>query len=161
MSGKLTLESGGGWKHTVPVTALSILAALAAAWFVATQLRLTGWTLTIAAALTAYVVFRMLYGLLDRALPSTIPIRTADWSLTEDALTLDGQTIPRDTIRQVHCWPNRDALGHSLPGWSVNIETTGRNQLLRSLAEGPLADRSVQQLHDLVDALGYGVRWPE
>ena len=132
------------------------------------------WTLTIAAAALLPAMYWvpalaarrgliswMLYGLLDRALPSTIPIRTVDWSLTEDALTLGGQAIPRDTIRQVHCWPNRDALGHSLPGWTVNIETTGKNRVLRSVRSGAEAETSERLLRELVETLGYGACLPE
>ena len=43
----------------------------------------------------------------------------------------------------------------------MNIETTGKNQLLRSLTEGEEVDHSVRQLRALVVALGYGAQWQE
>ena len=61
----------------------------------------------------------------------------------------------------MYCWPNRDALGHTGAGWTINIETTGKNQVLRSLTEGEDLERSVGQLRALVEALGYGSRWEE
>ena len=44
-------------------------------------------------------------------------------------------------------------------GWVVNIETTGKNRVFRSLAEGEDADRSARSLEELVCALGYQHQW--
>ena len=88
-------------------------------------------------------------------------IKTSSWRVTPDTLYLGETAIPRSSIRQVYCWPNRDALGHKGTGWTINIETTGKNQVLRSLTEGEDLERSVQQLRAMVVALGYGDRWEE
>ena len=160
MSGELILETNQNWKRVVPALLLSCIAAGALSVALLNLVHLEGMGLAVTAALVVYVLFRIFYPALEKRMPGG-GSRTAVWTITGTDLTLEGRTIPLRSIKNVYCWPNRDALGHSLPGWSVNIETTGRNQLLRSVAEGPLADRSVQQLHDLVDALGYGVRWPE
>lgn len=167
MSGKLTLASGSVGKHVTMITVLSAAGALALLSVMALCLRqyltveLSTGAEAVVLAILAYVAFRVLYGILGRALPGDTQIRTVAWAINGGVLTLDGKAIPLGSIRQVHCWPNRDALGHSLPGWTVNIETTGRNQLLRSVAEGPAEELSARQLHALVDALGYGNRWPE
>ena len=67
---------------------------------------------------------------------------------------------PLRSIKNVYCWPNRDALGVTNPGWTVNIKTTGKNLLLRSLREGEEAERSALRLRALVVALGYEDNWP-
>jgi len=167
MTGKLTLASGSGGKQTILTTVLSAAGSLALLSILALVLRqyltveLSRGAEAVLLAILAYVTFRVLYGVLGKALPGDTQIRTAAWVIEGGVLTLDGKPIPLDSIRQVHCWPNRDALGHSLPGWTVNIETTGQNRLLRSVAEGPAEALSTRQLHALVDALGYGNRWPE
>ena len=66
-------------------------------------------------------------------------------------LTLGETEIPQKTIKMVYCW-EKDG------DWTVNIETTGKNQLLRSV-EGDA--RSVRQLYALVDALGFRSQWRE
>lgn len=163
MSGKLTLENGGGWKRTVPVLLLTMAAALALTWLAAacvlSRLSLDGMSFTIVAVLIAYVLFRAFYPLFSRLVPGEEVLRTVSWTLTEEALTIGGDVIPRNTIRQVHCWPNRDALGNRFAGWTVNIETTGKNRLLRSVTDEKLAESSAQHLRELVAALGYGSRW--
>ena len=78
-----------------------------------------------------------------------------------DTLVLGEVSIPRESIKMVHCWPNRDSLGFSTPGWTVNIETDGKNQVLRTLTEGSPAETSAALLRELVVALGYGRNWPE
>ena len=66
-------------------------------------------------------------------------------------LTLGETEIPQKTIKMVYSW-EKDG------DWTVNIETTGKNQLLRSV-EGDA--RSVRQLYALVDALGFRSQWRE
>ena len=122
------------------------------------RLSLTGMGLAITAALTAYVLFRVLYPIFDQAFSKGERGEGGTWRVTPDTLYLNDAAIPRNTIKMVHCWPNRDALGHAGTGWTVNIETTGKNQLLRSV-EGDA--RSVRQLYALVDALGYRSQWRE
>jgi hypothetical protein len=53
----------------------------------------------------------------------------------------------------VHCWQKNGA-------WTINIETTGKNRLLKS-ADGADAEDSIQSLYDLVEALGYRSQWKE
>ncbi len=158
MSGKLMIEGKGGGRRTALLVALSAAAALGLCLALLPLLAegsglggVRGGLL----ALTAYAGFRVFYGWLGKA--GAPAGRTVSWELTADALILDGRSIPRASLRQVHCWPNRDALGHSLPGRTVNIETSGGNLLLRSAAEAP--EESERQLRALVEALGYGDRW--
>ena len=151
LSGTLVLEARSG-----RAAALSVLCAtLLTAGLLSLTLRrvsLTGWSLGIAAAVLAYVLYRVLYPELSRLFGGGV--RRAAWTLTADALTLDGRTVPREAIIKVHVWPSRDALGHTLSGWTVNIETTGRNLLLRSLAAGADAAESKAELERLASALG-------
>ena len=110
-------------------------------------------------ALTAYLLFRLLYPAISALLPGGQ--QSVSWSVTATELRLGGQTVDRDTIKMVHCWPGRDALGNRRSGYTVNIETAGKNFLLRSAAEGQDAEKSAAQLRALVSALGYGRQWPE
>ena len=101
----------------------------------------------------AYVLFRLLYPAALRRFPGG-GTRTVTWTVTADALSVDGRTVPRSDVREVHIWPGRDALGHPLPGWTVNIETAGKNIFLR------VPDGDGGELRALITALGYGDRWP-
>ena len=125
------------------------------------RLSLTGMGLAITAALTAYVLFRVLYPIFDQMFSKGERGEGGTWRVTPDTLYLNDAAIPRNTIKMVHCWPNRDALGHTEAGWTVNIEAQGKNQVLRSLKEGEDVERSARQLRALVIALGYQSRWPE
>lgn len=96
-------------------------------------------------AAVAYVLCRVLYGRLN---PSG-SVRRIAWALSDTELVIDGRTIPRTSIRKVHCWPNRDAFGHERPGRVVNIETGRQNTLLRSAD----TDAAAHELETLVRAL--------
>ena len=159
MSGKLTLENGGGWKHTVPAVLLSAAAALVLTWLLMSRVALSEMPFAIVSVLIAYVLFRVFYPAVSHLIPQQDVLRTVRWTLTGGALTIGDDVIPRDTIRQVHCWPNRDALGNRFAGWTVNIETTGKNRLLRSVTDEKLAESSARHLRELVEALGYGRVW--
>ena len=74
--------------------------------------------------------------------------QTVRWTLTEDTLRLGKDAIPRQSIRMVHCWKRGDRH-------VVNIETTGRNHVLR----GVPGQESDEALRALVEALGYGRKW--
>lgn len=160
MSGELMLKKSDSGRYV-----LTLLLACAAAgvltWIALSRLHMEGLALTVTAALLCYVLFRVLYPAVSQLLGKGEAVRTVTWTVTGGTLVLDGRNIPLDSIKQVHCWPNRDALGHSEPGWTVNIETTGKNQVLRSLKEGENVERSARQLRALVIALGYQSRWPE
>ena len=161
MTGKLILEAEGNWKRT----ALVWLAAFAVTVVIVVPLSfcvpLEGLAGGAIIAVATYVLMRCAYRLFSTLLPQRETMRRAERTVTEDTLILDGKTIPRGSIRNVHCWPNRDSLGYSRPGWTVNIETDGKNELLRSLAEGAPAETSAALLRELVVALGYGRSWPE
>ena len=161
MSGELLLENNGRWKRIVPAVLVTCLLTGGVMALCLRRLSLTGMGLAITAALTAYVLFRVLYPIFDQAFSKGERGEGGTWRVTPDTLYLNDAAIPRNTIKMVHCWPNRDALGHAGTGWTVNIETTGKNHLLRSLTGGEDADRSIRQLRALVVALGYGVRWQE
>lgn len=140
MSGELTIQERS-LKAELATLLLSGAAAAALTLVLFRFLRVGGPTAGAAGALSAYVAYRVLYGALN---PSTS--RRIAWALTDAELCLDGKTIPRASVRGVYCWPNRDALGHTRPGWVVNIETGRRNTLLRS--------EDAQALETLVRALG-------
>ncbi len=160
MNGKLILESRGGWKTALPFV-LALAAAVLADLLAARYLPATGgFARSALLAAMTYIWFRLFYYAFSVLLPKDTRSRTVTWTLTEETLTLDGETIPRKNIRQVHCWPNRDALGFDHGGWKVNLEIAGGNRLLRSVKEGPAAEVSARQLRELVEALGYGSRWP-
>ena len=157
MSGELILENGSWWR-----TALALVLSCATAGGVTAlaiyRLPLEGLPMLVLAALLAYALFRLVYPGFMKLFPQQRDC-SLTWTVTPDTLTLGRTVIPRDTIKQVHCWPTRDARGNAGAGWTVNIETTGKNALLRSLTEGEEADRSVRQLRALVVALGCGAQW--
>ena len=158
MSGELTLEKSGWPRLAATVAAVCALDA-ALMVFLLPHLHLTGMAQAVVCALTAYLLFRLLYPAISALLPRGQ--QSVSWSVTATELRLGGQTVDRDAIKMVHCWPGRDALGNRRSGYTVNIETAGKNFLLRSAAEGQDAEKSAAQLRALVSALGYGRQWPE
>ncbi len=160
MSGEVLLKHHAWWQ-VLPAMALSLAAAGGLTWMVISRLPLEGLAMAAVSALLAYALFRCLYPVFTGLLGGRKAVEPTPWTCTEDALVLGGDRIPRESIRMVHCWQDRDALGNRSAGWVVNIETTGRNRLLRSLDEGADAEQSVQQLRALVTALGYGSQWNE
>lgn len=158
MSGELTLEKSGWPRLATTVAAVCALDA-ALMVFLLPHLHLTGMAQAVVCALTAYLLFRLLYPAISALLPGGQ--QSVSWSVTATELRLGGQTVDRDAIKMVHCWPGRDALGNRRSGYTVNIETAGKNFLLRSAAEGQDAEKSAAQLRALVSALGYGRQWPE
>lgn len=158
MSGELTLEKSGWPRMAATVAAVCALDA-ALMVFLLPHLHLTGMAQAVVCALTAYLLFRLLYPAISALLPGGQ--QSVSWSVTATELRLGGQTVDRDAIKMVHCWPGRDALGNRRSGYTVNIETAGKNFLLRSAAEGQDAEKSAAQLRALVSALGYGRQWPE
>ena len=158
MSGELTLEKSGWPRLAATVAAVCALDA-ALMVFLLPHLHLTGMAQAVVCALTAYLLFRLLYPAISALLPGGQ--QSVSWSVTATELRLGGQTVDRDTIKMVHCWPGRDALGNRRSGYAVNIETAGKNFLLRSAAEGQDAEKSAAQLRALVSALGYSRQWPE
>ena len=161
MTGKLILEAEGTWKRIALVWLLSIAVTLAIVIPLSAAVPWEGLSRGAVLAIAAYVLMRCAYRLFFTLLPQRETMRTVTWTVTEDALVLDGKIIPRSAIRNVHCWPNRDSLGYSAPGWTVNIETDGKNELLRSLTDGSPAETSAALLRELVAALGYDRNWPE
>ena len=157
MSGELTLEKSGWPRLAATVAAVCALDA-ALMVFLLPHLHLTGMAQAVVCALTAYLLFRLLYPAISALLPGGQ--QSVSWSVTATELRLGGQTVDRDAIKMVHCWPGRDALGNRRSGYTVNIETAGKNFLLRSAAEGQDAEKSAAQLRALVSALGYGRQWP-
>lgn len=161
MSGKLLLEPDAQWGRSVPAAIVSVLASflLVVVSYSAleTRVELEGIAFQVAAVVTAYILFRFIYpvvaGWMGRGEEQTLP-----WTLTEQTLTLGTVSIPRDKIRKVHCWPGRNALGQSTGNMVVNIETTGKNRVLRTLS-GDRAQESADALEQLVRALGYGADW--
>lgn len=81
------------------------------------------------------------------------PNMALPWCIANGVFMLGETRIPLKTIKMVYCWQRGSA-------WTINIETTGRNQLLRSV-DGPDKEESVQRLYELVDALGYRSQWKE
>ena len=163
MSGTLLVENERRWQRTLPAVLLSAVGAGVLTWFTFSRLP-EGWFSSELAqvacmALLAYMLFRVLYPAVSRMMPGGDAARTVAWTVSGDTLTLDGAELPRGAIKMVHVWPNRDALGIRGGGWVVNIETTGKNRVFRSLGGGADADRSARSLEELVSALGYERQW--
>lgn len=142
MSGEITIKERD-WKAEIFMLALAFVVALVFASLVLPLFDLPPIASGALSGLAAYAAARVGYG---RFRPGGA-VRRIAWELTDAALVLDGRTIPRDAIRAAHCWRNRDAFGHTLPGLIVNIETGQRNALLRSADGG-------EELARLVHALG-------
>ena len=113
MSGKLLLEPDAQWGRSVPAAIISVLASflLVVVSYSAleTQVELDGIAFQVAAVVTAYILFRFIYpvvaGWMGRGEEQTIP-----WTLTEESLTIGPRSIPRQSIRKVHCWPDRKSV---------------------------------------------------
>lgn len=157
MSGEVTIKSSSGWQSRL--LALIITAAVTLAVMIPIMRTLetraqTGMMTQIGIAILVPVLIWLLYPQMMKLLPgSAKKNQTLPWSIQNGTLTLGGAVIPQNTIKMVHCWQKEDA-------WTINIETTGKNYLLRSV-EGEQAARSVRQLYALVDALGYRSQWRE
>jgi len=155
MSGELTLQNRSGWR-----TLLAVLLTAAVTLLVMTPLARmlrdrTGMMTQLGIAILAPVLIWLLQPQMMKLLPGgSHDVRTVHWTIQDGVLTLGHVVIPQGTIKMVHCWQKE---GH----WTINIETTGKNYLLRSVKEGKEAACSVQQLYGLVDALGYGSQWRE
>lgn len=158
MSGELLLEKRG---RVLPALALSVLVT-AGVVLLCMRYAPRGKSAVLAAggALLAYVLFRALYPAMESLFPGS---RDAGgtWRVTEETLYLNDRAIPRREIRQVYCWPNRNALGQRGTGWTVNLETDRGHTVLRSLTGGAEAERSAAQLRAMVIALGFGAAWRE
>ncbi len=162
MTGELILKNGKRWKRTLPAVLLTALATFLLVWLLVARKGTSDMLLGIMVVVLAYVLFRSLYPALVSILPGGDAVERLPWKITGDALVLGEETVALDNIRQVHCWPNRDALGHQLSGWIVNIETVkGKNHVLCSLDEGSGVEESVESLHQLVAALGFESQWTE
>ena len=158
MSGELTLEKTN-WMGTLFAVLVSVLIAGGLTVLIMSRLHVTGLGQAVTAGLGAYVIFRLLYPMTAGMFPGGRAETTR--TVTADKLVLGQREIPRSAIKMVHCWPNRDALGHQGAGWTVNIETTGKNELLRSRTGEKEAKQSARQLRALVVALRYGSAWAE
>ena len=163
MTGELILKNGKRWKQILPAVVLTVVATFACVWPLIHHVKAAGMMKGIMAALITYILFRTLYPALAGMMPGGAKVLRTAWSVTGDALTIGEDRIALADIKLVHCWPNRDALGHQLSGWIVNIETKPghKNRILYSLDEGQEVETSVERLHELVTALGYGARWVE
>ena len=161
MTGKLIVKGGADWKRTLLVGGLSGIVSVVLVLLLVRRLPLSGMAQMLVVALLTYVILRVFFRTFSSLIPQKQTGQTLDWTLDEKTLTLGEDTIPLESIRQVHCWPNRDAMGYDLPGWKVNIETSGKNRLLCTLTEGEEMEESVRRLRRLVAALGYGYNWVE
>ena len=146
MSGEIRLETGG-WRQWVPwllSLAVSVPLLFLAVSYMARR-GLAGWGLQIGSAVIALALY---WGLKSYLTPLFAGGgRTVRWTLTEDALDLGGDIIPRVSIRKVYCWKKGE-------NHIVNIETDGKKHLL--LRPAPGGDEA---LRALVEALGYGRNW--
>ena len=148
MSGEISVKKRD-WKKELLMMAVIFGIAFTLTGIFMRFLTLQPLTRGAVGALVAYLIAREGY----RRLYPGGTVRRIAWTLTDAELTLDGESIPRTSIRAVHCWENRNAFGQSRPGWVVNIETTHQNKLLRSAdAEG-----AADELATLVKALGGNV----
>lgn len=173
MSGTILIAGGSG-RRTLAQLALTLavtFAVLCLVWPLALPAlerveveqvwgirNMTGLVRGVLAALGAYVVFALVRYLLEKLMPGDHGAVRMPWRVAGGTLTLGERAIPLNTIRQVHCWPGRNILGQSTGNMVVNIETTGKNRVLRTLS-GARAEESAASLEQLVRALGYGDAW--
>ena len=163
MTGELILENGG-WKRRLPAAAATAVLALLVVWpAVKLMVRrgVHGLMLQVSTAVLALVLWWVLYPVVSRLFSKREGREPVRWTLTGDRLTIGEDVISLDTIKTVHCWTNRSALGTADGGLTINIETTGKNRVLRSVRSGAEAETSERLLRELVEALGYGARLPE
>ena len=163
MTGELILENGG-WKRRLPAAAATAVLALLVVWpAVKLMVRrgVHGLMLQISTAVLALVLWWVLYPAVRRLFSKREGREPVRWTLTGDRLTIGEDVISLDTIKTVHCWTNRSALGTADGGLTINIETTGKNRVLRSVRSGAEAETSERLLRELVETLGYGARLPE
>ena len=156
MSGELIVKSKSGSRGVLSflITAAALLAVmLPLARLLRAQLE-KGTMTQIGFAILVPVLIVVLRPELEKLLPGGKQgVVTMPWAIHGGILTLGETEIPLKTIKRVYCWQKDSA-------WTINIETTGRNQLLRSVG-GPEEEESVQRLYELVDALGYRSQWKE
>ena len=159
--GHLLLAADADVKRTLIATAGAVACAAVISMVLLRYMPHSGPTAAVGTAILAYVLYRVFYKSFFAMMAEKKLQGHMRWFVTKEEVVLGPTVIDRSAIRNVHCWPNRDALGNVLGGWTVNIETTGKNHLLRSLKEGPDMERSVNSLHALVEAMGYGRNWKE
>lgn len=156
MSGELIVKNNDSKKNLLSflITAVVVLAVmLPLARMLRTQLE-KGTMTQIGFAILIPVLIVVLRPEMMKLLPGgKTPVATIPWTIQNRVLMLGDVEIPQKTIKMVHCW-QKDGV------WTINIETTGKNQLLRS-AEDAEAEDSIQSLYELVDALGYRSQWKE
>ena len=173
MSGTILISAGNG-RRTILKLALTMAATAAAVyllWPLAAPLlervemgsawgfaNMTELARGLLVAVGVYVLFSLLGYLFEQLLPARGTTASIPWRVEAGTLTLGGDALPLKTIRQVHCWPGRNILGQSTGNMVVNIETTGKNRVLRTLS-GQQAEESAASLERLVRALGYGSAW--
>ena len=163
MTGELILENGG-WKRRLPAAAATAVLALLVVWpAVKLMVRrgVHGLMLQISTAVLALVLWWVLYPAVSRLFSKREGREPVRSTLTGDRLTIGEDVIPLGTVKTVHCWANRSALGTADGGLTVNIETSGKNRVLRSLRSGQEAETSDRLLRELVEAMGYGARLPQ
>lgn len=155
MSGELTIKHSGGWKRRL--LALAITAAVIILLMVPVVRMLKdslqgSVVLQMVVAIVVSVLIWLLHPQMMNLLPGEkAPSETLRWTVQNGMLTLGDTVIPQKSIKMVYCWQKDE-------NWTINIETTGKNHLLRSV-DGDA--RSVRQLYALVDALGYRSQWRE
>lgn len=158
MSGELIVKNNDSKKSLLAflITAAVVLAVMIPMARVLLTRAQTGLMTQIAIAVLVPVLIVVLQPEMTKLLSggkNKNTVATIPWSIRNRVLTLGDVEIPQKNIKMVHCWQKNGA-------WTINIETTGKNQLLRS-AEGADAEDSIQSLYDLVDALGYRSQWKE
>ena len=157
MSGELIVKNKNGSKSALSflITAVVVLAVmLPMARMLLTRME-TGLMTQIGIAVLVPVLIVVVRPEMEKLISGgkQQTARTLPWAITKGTLLLGETEIPLKSIKMVYCWQKGSA-------WTINIETTGKNQLLRSV-DGPEEEESVQRLYELVDALGYRSQWKE
>ena len=156
MSGELIVKNKGGSKSVLSflVTAALVLVVMLPMAHVMKGLLEKGTMTQIGFAILIPVLIVVIRPQTERLFSSGKQVtKTLPWSISGGILMLGETEIPMKTIKMVYCWQKGSA-------WTINIETTGKNQVFRSVG-GPDEEESVQRLYELVDALGYRSQWKE
>lgn len=147
--GTLILESGGWWKNRLLPALVTAAVSCLVTWLaigVMGRHGVEGIALQAGSGILLLLLLWFLYPAVCKILPQAADFRTASWRLTDNELVLDGEAIPLERIVQVHQWDQNDSV-------TVNIETKGKNYLLKALSGGEQKERSVRLLLELVETL--------
>lgn len=150
MEGTLTLHTGGGWKHMLPVYALTVIAFLMAAWVSAPLIQGQGTGARIVYAIAACLAMWGFYTLFDRIVPWGGHTEKVTWQVNGRTVRIGEETVELDAVRSVNCWPRRDTLGIFRTGWLISIKKDRGSMVIETEGKDTGAE-----VDEFLSAIGY------